>query len=49
MRGSTRDFTPAGFMLRNLFGDNVPSDLLLLEDAQSTRIKKNEFIGSMPL
>jgi hypothetical protein len=28
-------------MLRNLFGSHVPSDLLLLEDAQSMQIKKN--------
>jgi hypothetical protein len=25
-------------MLRNLFGSHVPSDLLLLEDAQSMKI-----------
>jgi hypothetical protein len=31
---------PAGSMLRNLFGSHVPSDLLLLEDAQSIQIKK---------
>jgi hypothetical protein len=32
---NNRDFRPAGFMLRNLFGAHVSSDLLLLEDALS--------------
>ncbi len=39
MVGSTRDFKPAGYMLRNLSGYHVPSDFLLLEDAQSIQIK----------
>jgi hypothetical protein len=28
-------------MLKNLFGSHVPSDLVLLEDAQSIQIKLN--------
>jgi hypothetical protein len=31
-------------MLRNLFGSHVPSDLLLLEDAQSTEIKNKKLV-----
>ena len=47
--GTIRDFKPAGSVLKNLFGAHVPSDLLLLEDAQSVQIKKNWLISSMPL
>ncbi len=37
---------PAGSMLRNLFGSDVPSDLLLLEYAQNMQITKTFwFIG----
>jgi hypothetical protein len=39
--GFTRDFKPAGSMLRNPFGSHVPSDLLLLEDALGIEINKN--------
>jgi hypothetical protein len=42
--GSTRDFKPAGSILWNLFGSQVPSDLILLEDAQSIQIQK---VGSL--
>ncbi len=38
---STRDFKPAGSMLRNLFGSHVLSDLLLL-GAQSIQIKTRQ-------
>jgi hypothetical protein len=41
--GSTQDFKPAGSMLRNIFGSHVPSDLLLLLDAQSKQIKKKHW------
>ena len=34
-------YKPVGSTLRNLFGYHVPSDLLILEDAQSIQIKKN--------
>jgi hypothetical protein len=45
--GSTRNFKPAGSMLMNTFGSHVPSDLLILENAQSIQIKKIRwFIGS---
>jgi hypothetical protein len=47
--GSTRNFKPAGSMLRNIFGSHVPSEILLLEDVQSMQITKIWFIGSMPL
>jgi hypothetical protein len=45
--GSTRDFRPAGSMKRNLFYSQpqVPSDLLLLEDARRIQIKK--YFGSL--
>jgi hypothetical protein len=46
--GSTRDFKPAGSMLRKLFLVLMcQSDLLLLEDAQSIQIKK--YVGSLAL
>ena len=35
----------AGSMLRNLFGSHVPSDLLLLEDAQIIHIYMNILVN----
>ncbi len=43
--GSTRDFKPAGSMLGNFFSSHVPSDLLLIEDAESIQIK--QYFGSL--
>jgi hypothetical protein len=43
--GSTGDVKPAGSMLRNHFGSHVPSDLLILEDAQNIQIQT--YFGSL--